>query len=994
MTQSSPRKQVGKRKINQLQGSQKDIENSKIDSSKRPTIIQISHPQQVGRQDWSFKTKATICSCAISMLPILAIGGITYYVGNQLIKEQIPQTEQVSAQDLTATKLALQKQLSLLLIGTGGMTLLVGAIAAILANRAIRPFLNAVALSNNIVQRLLPENVGTHTAIASKNELAVLEKNISLIKKKLPDLLWKQEGEAEPIEVLMNITRNIQESLNEEDVLKTTVEEVRNAFSTDRVTIFRFNPDGQGIFVAESVASGLPKTLWATVKDPCFEGEYVEKYQDGRVVAIDDIYQANLTDCHIGLLERFAVKANLVAPIRQKDRLFGLLIAHECAKPRFWQQSEIDLFAQIATQVGFTLNYTSLLEQVNSQVDRTQVFVDITRRIRESLNEEDVLKTTVEEIRKAMSTDRVIVYGFDPDWYGTVIAESVLPGFPKTLRAKIKDPCFAEGYVEKYQAGRVQAISNVDEAGLTECHLNQLKPFAVKANLVAPILKDDQLFGLLIAHQCSAPRDWQQYEIDLFAQVAMQVGFALDHARLLQRIDAESVRTHLLADLTRRIRETLNEEDVLKTTVEAVRKAISTDRVMVYGFDANWYGTVIAESVLPGFPKALWANIKDPCFVQGFVEKYQAGRVQAISNIYEAGLTECHINQLEPFAVKANLVAPILKDNQLFGLLIAHQCSAPRNWQQSEIDLFAQVAMQVGFALDHARLLNQVEQAYQTAEATSVQQRQKQEQLRLQVSELLNTSNKVVQTLSTEVALQQMQSINSIYNQIQMLGDSAQEMILSAQQIEIQEQQLSHKVQYENELMNQIFHSICAIQASVSEAAEKVNLIEQPSQKLAEIVSLMSNVISQMKLQAMHTALEASRTGEAGQQFAAIAQKVLSLVHELESEITEVQPLVARIQTESHEIIATIQSKAESVKSSAELVEETQQQLNETIAVTNQIKTLVASITQAATIQAQTSNSANQSILEVATIANQTSEQALAMAESLAQLETFTQEFS
>ncbi len=78
--------------------------------------------------------------------------------------------------------------------------------------------------------------------------------------------------------------------------------------------------------------------------------------------------------------------------------------------------------------------------------------------------------------------------------------------------------------------------------------------------------------------------------------------------------------------------------------------------------------------------------------------------VLAINNIYEVGLADCHINLLESFGVKANLVAPILKDEQLFGLLIAHQCSRPRDWKQSEIDLFAQIAMQVGFALDHARL--------------------------------------------------------------------------------------------------------------------------------------------------------------------------------------------------------------------------------------------------------------------------------------------------
>jgi twitching motility protein PilJ len=992
MTQSSHQKQVGEKKLNQLQGSQQDAGNLTIDSAKRPTIIQFPPHQQMGKQNWSLKAKATVCSLAISMLPVLGVGATTYYIGNQLITKQIPQAEQVSTKDLTEAKLALQKHLSLLLLGTGVTTVLAGAFAAILVNRAIRPVLNAASLSNNIVHKLLQQSLGTRASIASKDELVVLEKNISLIKKQLPDLLWKQEVEAERVQVLMKITRRIQESLNEEDVLKTTVEEVRTALNTDRVTIFRFNPNKDGTFIAESVAFGLPKTLWTTVSDPCFERDYVEKYQNGRLVAIDDIYQADLTDCHLGLLERFAVKANLVAPILKKNQLFGLLIAHECSKPRFWQQSEIDLFAQVATQLGFALNYTKLLEEIDTKANQTQVFVDLTRRIRESLNEEDVLKTTVEEVRKAISTDRVIVYGFDPDWYGTVIAESALPGFPKALWAKIKDPCFAEGYVEKYQAGRVQATENIYEAGLTECHINQLEPFAVKANLVAPILKDDQLFGLLIAHQCSAPRNWRQSEIDLFAQIAMQVGFALDHARLLQRIDAESVRTQLLAELTRRIRESLNEEDVLKTTVEEVRKAISTDRVIVYGFDRDWYGTVIAESVLPGFPKALWAKIKDPCFAEGYVEKYQAGRVQATENIYEAGLTECHLNQLEPFAVKANLVVPILKDDQLFGLLIAHQCSAPRNWRQSEIDLFAQIAMQVGFALDHARLLNQVEQAYQTAEASSLEQRQKQEQLQRQVSELLKNSNTVVQTLSTEVALKQMQSITSIYNQIQILGDSAHEMVISTQQVELQEQQLSQTVQDENESINQIVDSISTIQETVVAASEKVKRLEQPSQKLSEIVTVISNVVSQMKLQAMHTGLEASRAGEAGQKFALIAEKVLVLVQQLDSDIAEIQPLVAEIQTESHEAIVAMESGAEQVNSSSELLTETQQQLVRAIALSNQMKTLVTEIAQAATLQAQTSSSANQSILEVASIASQTSEQALAVAESLANLAIFAQD--
>ncbi|MEH2401895.1 GAF domain-containing protein [Nostoc sp.] len=673
------------------------------------TQARQNRQQKLWQQKWSLKTKAIVWALSISVLPVVAIGTATYYYGINLITKQIPQVKQESLKSSTQTELALQGQLSLLLTAMGVTAVLAGAIATFMANRAISRVSKAAVTSNIIKNKLRPDSDFTKTFIASEDELVMLERNINLFTELLSVLGQQKEAEADYSELLMKITRWVRESFNEEDVLKTTSEEIRKALSVDRVTIFCFKSNTNGTFMAESVAVGLPKMLGVTISNPWFEAGYIEKYQNGRIRAIDDIYQADLNDGDIELLEQFGVKSNLVAPILKGKQLYGLLIAHQCSRLRYWQQSEIDLFAQIGMQVGFALDYAKLLEQVDTKADRAEVFIEITRSIRQSLNEEDVLKSTVAEVRKALSTDRVLVYSFDANWVGTVIAESVVPGYPKVLRAEIQDPCFAQSYVEKYQSGRVQATNNIYETDLTECHINQLESFAVKANLVAPILKDEQLFGLLIAHQCSRYRDWQQSEINLFAQIAMQVGFALDHARLLQRVEAEGVQSQLLADTIGSIRQSLNEEDVIKTTVEEVRKVLGTDRVLVYSFNANWSGTVIAESVVLTYPKVLRAEIEDPCFVEGYVEQYRSGRVLAINNIYEVGLADCHINLLESFAVKANLVAPILKDEQLFGLLIAHQCSKPRDWQQPEIDLFAQIAIQVGFALDHARLLQRIE---------------------------------------------------------------------------------------------------------------------------------------------------------------------------------------------------------------------------------------------------------------------------------------------
>ena len=189
-------------------------------------------------------------------------------------------------------------------------------------------------------------------------------------------------------------------------------------------------------------------------------------------------------------------------------------------------------------QVRFTVDQLSLLEKQEDVAEQAQVLTELTRRIRESVYKEDVLKTTVKEVRRALQTERVVIVGLNPiNWDGLVVAESVAPDWPQILRVKINDPCFREGHLEMYKNGQVCAIDNIyQEPGLTDSYIKMLEQFAVQANLVAPIMKNNQLLGLMIAHHCSEPHTWQKPDIDLFAQLATQVGFAIDGASLLKQL--------------------------------------------------------------------------------------------------------------------------------------------------------------------------------------------------------------------------------------------------------------------------------------------------------------------------------------------------------------------------------------------------------------------------------------------------------------------------
>ncbi|HEY9599898.1 MAG TPA: ATP-binding protein, partial [Cyanophyceae cyanobacterium] len=188
-------------------------------------------------------------------------------------------------------------------------------------------------------------------------------------------------------------------------------------------------------------------------------------------------------------------------------------------------------------------------KQAELELSRTtrhiQLFSEIALKIRQSLQLETILQTTVTEVRRILQVDRVILFQLMPDGVGTVITETVVPDFPPILGQQIYDPCFTAAYLEKYRQGRVSAIDNLQHSQVKTCHVTLLQQFGVKANLVVPILQRETLWGLLIAHQCSSPRQWQTFEIELLRQLADQVGIALAQSQLLEH---ETTTTRQLSE--------------------------------------------------------------------------------------------------------------------------------------------------------------------------------------------------------------------------------------------------------------------------------------------------------------------------------------------------------------------------------------------------------------------------------------------------------------
>jgi len=173
------------------------------------------------------------------------------------------------------------------------------------------------------------------------------------------------------------------------------------------------------------------------------------------------------------------------------------------------------------------------------QIERERIVNQIAQQVRQSLNLQEILNTTVTEVRQFLQTDRVIVFRLEPDGNGKVVAESVGYEWVSILSTNIYDPCFKKTYIEIYRQGLVTKRADIFTAEIDPCHLELLTLYQVRANLVVPILQDKGLWGVLIAHHCAAPREWQPLEVELLKQLTTQVGIAIKQSELYQKVGNE-----------------------------------------------------------------------------------------------------------------------------------------------------------------------------------------------------------------------------------------------------------------------------------------------------------------------------------------------------------------------------------------------------------------------------------------------------------------------
>ncbi len=472
----------------------------------------------------------------------------------------------------------------------------------------------------------------------------------------------------------------------------------------------------------------------------------------------------------------------------------------------------------------------------------------------------------------------------------------------------------------------------------------------------------------------------------------------------------------------------LESDRLWQIAVTQVKAGLMVDGVHYFSLESK---QIVAESLSYGMTSLVGREIYAPAVFGQYLKENPELGVFVIDDVSQAKLTAPELVKLEEVGIGSMAIAKIQLQEKIFGLLIAYR-SSRQLWEYSDRDFLEQIANQVSFTLERLDLLQQ-------QHAAQIKEKQAKEQLQRRALELLQEVDRISQgdlTIRAKVtedeigtiadsynatiyslqklvgqvkdavveveqtiganrstvqqltldASQQAQSIEQTMQQIQKMSRSISEVSDRALQAENIVKQTHETILDSDRTMDRAVTQISALQNTVNETEQKVQLLGESSQEIAQVVNSIGRFAAQTHLLALKASIEAARAGEQGKGFATIADEVRSLATQSATATTDIENIVARIQLETGQLFSAMAEGTEQVNLSTELVRQTRSSLNQITVSSQEISELITVITQTAGGQANISHEVSENITHLAVSASASSQSVIQVSEKIEHL--------
>ncbi|WP_035991791.1 diguanylate cyclase domain-containing protein [Leptolyngbya sp. KIOST-1] len=475
--------------------------------------------------------------------------------------------------------------------------------------------------------------------------------------------------------------------------LQQGVDILRRILHADRVVVYRFLANHDGVIAAESVGAGWLALRGELIYDPCFENGWGDRYRQGHVGLVADVQHDSLEPCYASLLTRMQVQAKVAVPVFAGPDLWALLIVHHCESPRQWHPSHCDLLKHVARQIGHTAFQSQLQHRLlvaQQQLEQRQVAASQAEELFQLFTEHvDQLLF----VRDAASGQFLYVNtAFERIW-------------EQPAAALYADPNLWLDQIHPDDLPQVQtSLSRQFEGNSVRREYRILRPSGsvrwIKAQV--RVVEDDQ----------GQPQYMVGWAEDCTDRRELQAHLRATETTLSRRVGQEQ----LLRILTARMRETLNFGTILSATVAGIKTVFNADRAVIFQILANGDRRIAHQANHHPYAAVTSAMIPPGPLPAPYLAKLQSGQPQIHNDIATDPWPSAIAAFLSHIEVKSAMVAPIAHPSggdrhPVWGILVVHACGENRQWQPFEANMLQHFADQLTTALHQAELYRKLQAA-------------------------------------------------------------------------------------------------------------------------------------------------------------------------------------------------------------------------------------------------------------------------------------------
>jgi GAF domain-containing protein len=401
------------------------------------------------------------------------------------------------------------------------------------------------------------------------------------------------------------------------------------------------------------------------------------------------------------------VQAVGVFPILVNGQLTNTITAAYTA-PHIYTAPEIRLLHRLSEQIGLEVRTWELLQQTQEQAERLsrqvrllESLYETSRQISANLTSPDILHTTCHSLADILALGYVAMVRFDQaPTSGVILAE-----YPARLGANTMfslEGFAAYKHLQTYRTPVIikQALTAADLLGP---NLARLQGAGAQSVLLAPLIVQGDLIGMLVLATVGQVRQFSPEEINVAQTIATQVATGLRNAELFNEIQHRADQLERITILGRLVTSTFDRNEIMRRIIDVIPSLLPADQVSIALMSVDQRRMHITSLVGGAAPE----EIDLPAEESSIAEVVQTQTPILVPDLQSS--TYADHQRLAQQGLSALLIVPLIVGGRAMGTVnIGHRRA--RIYTPTDLTLLQQIGNQVAIALENARLFQVTQQ--------------------------------------------------------------------------------------------------------------------------------------------------------------------------------------------------------------------------------------------------------------------------------------------